>query len=435
MKKKWMLVSLAVFLLLSVLGIGWLALSPRGALRSGGPAEAVQAYLDAHDAAFFRSEFIRLHAPEVTEFENADDVAAAIYDAAANGALSFREAPGAGSAREQDYILSAGDADLLLLSARFEDGAWQVSPGALNALTGERRTLTVTAPEGTALTLNGTAVAESYITERDLPYPDLTELEQRFENVPCRVRYSIPGIYGAAALDAQRPGGILLLHSDGTEWEYTLPDAAGHAFSVTAPREAAVTVCGAALEDRDIAASMTYPTKLDIPEELQGYLPDYAVYAAGGLYSVPEITAAMPDGTALENAGTETELFFPLPGSEALHETCHERVRSFLWALCDYGAGHGERGYPCVYTVSSTPLSRYIWNAGDSLIWTVGVTLKFSDIQTMDYIPLGEDAFLCRGHVDATSITRHETQELSLDYEMLWVRINSKWYCRDLAFL
>ena len=46
----------------------------------------------------------------------------------------------------------------------------------------------MTAPEGTALTLNGTAVAENYITERDLPYPDLTELEQRFENLGLRLR-------------------------------------------------------------------------------------------------------------------------------------------------------------------------------------------------------------------------------------------------------
>ena len=431
MKK--LLIFLIAFLLLAGAGLLLLTLPARGALRQEGPAEAVQSWLDTHDAASVRQEYIRLHPPTVTEFESADEVAAAIYDAAAGSAFSFREIPGTASEEAQDYILSAGNADVLLLSARFSDGGWHVETGPLNALTGERRTLSVTVPEYAVLTLNGRAVSGSYIAER-LPYPDLTELESRFADVPCRVRYAIPGIYGAAELEAERPDGLLLLYSDGTEWEYTVPDAAGHSFSVTAPSDAEVSVCGAVLEARDVTATLAWPTKLDIPEELQGYLPDYAVYTAGGLYSVPEISVKSADGSELTVSGTGTELVFSPVGSEALHEACHERVRGFLWALCDYGAGHGDRGYPCVYTVNPTPLSRYIWNAGDSLVWTVGVTLKFSDIQTSDYIPLGEDAFICRGHVDVTSVTRHETRDLSLDYEMLWVRKGSSWYCQDLAF-
>ncbi|MBQ3277083.1 MAG: hypothetical protein IJH47_08545 [Oscillospiraceae bacterium] len=432
--KKTVLLSLAVFLLLAGAGILLLVLPARGVLRTDGPAETVQHWLDARDAVWLRQEYVRLHTPEVTEFENAGQVAAAIYDAAAGDRFSFRELPGSGSERAQDYILSAGDADILLLSARFENGVWQVETGPLNALTGERRTLSVTVPEDAALTLNGVPVSESYIAERGLPYPDLTELEQRFDGVPSRVRYAIPGMYGAAELEAWRQDGLLLLRSDGTEWEYTLPDAAGHSFSVTAPRDALVTVCGALLDEGDVTATRAWPTKLDIPAELQEYLPESLIYTAGGLYSVPEIDVKAADGGLLECAGTGTELVFSPAGSEALHDACHERVRSFLWALCDYGAGHGDRGYPCVYTVNPSPLSRYIWNAGDSLTWTVGVTLKFSDIQTSDYIPLGDDAFLCRGHVDVTSITRHETQDLSLDYEMLWIRKNGYWYCQDLAF-
>ena len=426
--------SLALFLLLAGAGLAWLSLSPRGVLRSGGPEDAVARYLTEQGRSGLRAEYIRLDAPSVSEFEDAETVAGAMFDAAApEGPLTFREVPGGGQARTQDYILSAGGTDVLLARASFADG-WTVAPEALHSLRGETRTLTVTVPEGTSLTLNGKTVGPEYISDASLPYPDLSDLEQRFDAPPHRVRYSIPGICGDASLEAERPGGLLLLRSDGTEWEYTVPDAAGYSFSVTAPSDAVVSVCGAVLEARDVTATLAWPTKLDIPAELQGYLPDYAVYTAGGLYSVPEISVKSADGAELLVSGTGTELVFSPAGSEALHEACHERVRGFLWALCDYGAGHGDRGYPCVYTVNPTPLSRYIWNAGDSLVWTVGVTLKFSDIQTSDYIPLGEDAFICRGHVDVTSVTRHETQDLSLDYEMLWVRKGSSWYCQDLAF-
>ena len=427
--------SVALFLLLAGIGLAWLVLSPRGALRSGGPEEAAALYLDRLGREGLREEYVRLDAPTVTEFEDAGTVAGAIFDAAApDGPLTFREVPGSGSARAQDYILSVGGADVLLARAGFDNG-WTVTPEALHALRGETRTLTVTVPEGTSLTLNGRAVGDEYVTDAALPYPDLSDLELRFDAPPHRVRYSIPGIYGDAVLEAERPGGLLLLRSDGTAWDYTLPDAGGHAFCVTSPREAVVTVCGAVLGQGDITATRSFPTRLDVPEELQSLLPDYAVYAAGGLYSEPEISAVMPDGTVLEPRETGDGLFFSLPGSEELHEQCHERVRSFLWALCDYGAGHGERGYPCAYTVNGTPLSRYIWNAGDSLVWMVGVTLDFHDIRTGDYIPLGENAFLCRGHVDVTSHTRYETKDLSLDYEMLWVKKGNYWLCQDMGFI
>ena len=97
MKKKTLILSLAVFLLLTAIGIGWLALSPRGALRSQGPADAAQAFLDAHDRAFFREAYIRLEAPEVSEFEDAAAVAGGVFDAGVPEApFTFRAASGSG---------------------------------------------------------------------------------------------------------------------------------------------------------------------------------------------------------------------------------------------------------------------------------------------------------------------------------------------------
>ena len=432
MKKKTLILSLAVFLLLTAIGIGWLALSPRGALRSQGPADAAQAFLDAHDRAFFREAYIRLEAPEVSEFEDAAAVAGGVFDAGVPEApFTFRAASGGG--KQQDYILSAGGIDVLTLRASYADGRWSAEPMPLGALRGECRTLTVTVPRGTALTLNGKSVDEGYITESALPFPGLSELEKRFDDPPALVRYAVPDFYGTAELTASRDGGLLLLRSDGTDWEYTMPDALSHTFYAAAPREAEVAVCGAVLGDGDITASMAYPTLLDIPAELQPYLPDYAIYTAGGLCTPPRISAVLPDGTALDAAEAEGRIFFPLP-SAAAPEELTARADAFLRAFLNYGAGHVLGDSPYNYFSGETPLVRYIRNASGSLVWVFGIALTFEDVSLSGFVPLGDDAYLCRAHVDADTVTRYESQELSLDFEMLWVRQNNVWYCQDLAF-
>ena len=201
-------------------------------------------------------------------------------------------------------------------------------------------------------------------------------------------------------------------------------------------KQAAVTVNGAELTTGEVVGVSSYVTKLDVPGELQGYLPSYSIYAAGGLYTpVTDIRAVMPDGTALDGeTGRDGSVSFLFPGSQTLYEANHKRVEEFLKALCEYGAGHTAAYYPSVYTVAGSELQRYMQNAIASLHWTVGVATKYKEISSSDYIPLGEGAFICRGHVDCSTTTRYQTVDLDLHYEMLWVRSGNTWLIQDLAF-
>ena len=63
------------------------------------------------------------------------------------------------------------------------------------------------------------------------------------------------------------------------------------------------------------------------------------------------------------------------------------------------------------------------------------MTTTYGEISSRDYIPLGDGAFICKGHVDCTTQTRYQTVDLDLNYEMLWVNINGTWLVQDLAFL
>ncbi len=437
--KKTVLVILCAALFLAGAGGGaaYMLLTPRGALRSDGPDEVMQSTLDSMDRAALREEYVRLCPAETTEFEDAAAVAGHIFDAAVPGdRFTFRSVEGNESDTAEDYIISAGDTDILGAHLSYAGGRWNAEFMPLGSVSAAARTLSVTVPEGTALLLNGRPVDEKYIAERDLPYPDMSELELRFDSYPRLVRFNIPGIYEDVTLEAQREGGVTELYSDGFTWEFTLPDAGGCAMSVTAPGEAAVTVNGAQLQPGDITAVSSYMTRLDVPGELQGFLPSFSIYTAGGLYTQPVISAVMPDGTVLTpETDANGAVSFPLPGSQALYDTHHERVEAFLKALCEYGAGHTGRYAPGNYTVSGTGFDRYLWNAIDSLHWTVGVTVSYDEISSRDYVALGEDGFICTGHVRCTTKTRYQTVDLDMSYEMLWVRSNGNWLVQDLAFM
>ena len=436
--KKWALALLCVFLAAAILGGGaaWLLLTPRGLLREDRPEDVMQGVLNDMRRDEWRDTYVRECPVETGEFEDSAEVTGRIFDAAVPGEeFSFRPSEDGTGETTQTYIISGGGVDLMRADLVYDSRHWNLALTGLCTLRGETRTITVTAPEGTALTLNGRPVGEQYIVERDIPYPDMTELELRFASHPTLVRYEIGGIYEAAELRAEREGGLTELYSDGTEWRYTLPEGGKYVFSVKAPLEAVVTVNGTQLTDREIAATTTYPTVLDIPQELEASLPSYCIYTAGGLYTEPVISAALPDGSELLSETAEDgSVAYTYPPSEALREEAHARVEDFLRALCEYGAGHTARYAPNAYVVQDSPLSRYITRASASLYWTVGVATSYDEITSSDYVPLGSDTFLCRGHVACSTKTRYQTVTFDLNYEMLWLRQGNRWMIQDLAF-
>lgn len=168
------------------------------------------------------------------------------------------------------YILSAGDADLLRLNAAYDKAsrAWKVEPAPLDALHAEARTLTITVPEGSAVSVNGIALGEEYITDSHVPYTGISELETQFDTCPYRVTYTVPGIYETAQVDVSREAGVLLLYSDGTRFDYTVPDARDRTLSRDRAAEATVTAGGAPLSDAQAVSFAPLSTHVDVPDEL-----------------------------------------------------------------------------------------------------------------------------------------------------------------------
>ena len=437
--KKGALILLCIFLFLLAAGTGavWFFLTPRGALRSDLPETVMEAAMAEKAPEFWREEFARQLSLPVTEFEDENLMKLRLFDAAAGtGALTFRPESDGSSQYAQSYIVSVGDADLFRAVTSYRDGTWQEPEfTALPTIQATVHEIEVLLPSDAVLTVNGKPVGEGYIRERGLPYPDMTELELGFDEHPTRTLYAVSGLYADPVVEAQRSGGILLLSAGDGRWEYTLPDAAGHAFAVSAPREATVRVGGVTLGAENIAASSVYATELDIPEALQSMLPEYVTYTAGGLYSLPEITASLPDGTALNpSQGADGVFTFTPTGGDELREKYDVVVLEFLRNLITYGSGNATIGGTSVYVARNSPVQKYINGAISSLHWTVNVTLTIHEITTTDYVALGDGGFLCRAHADFSTSTYYQQKDISMDYDMIWINQDGVFRLWDLAF-
>lgn len=437
--KKGVLVLICVLLFLITAGAGaaWLYLSPEGALRSDLPGTVMEAYLADKTPDFWKAEYMRQIQLPVTEFEDAEALLSKIYDTAVGaGTVTFSPITYESGGDARSYLIRLGEADLFRAVERYVDGTWQVTAlTALDNLTGMTHEISVLLPSDAALTVNGVRVSENYLSESGLAYPDMTALERKLPDFPTRKRYVVSGLYEAPTVEASREGGLVLLSAADGVWEYTVPDAAGYAFAVSAPREAVVRLGGVELGSENIAASSVYSTQLNIPIYLQEYLPAYVTYTAGGLYSLPEITASLPDGTPLTAVETNGSLSFSLPGTEALREEHHVQAEEFIRALTTYGAGNAPLGSVSAFVSPDSEVQRYLNGALASLHWTAHVTLSFQNVVADNFIPLGEEAYICRIYPDFTTQTWHETKEISLVYETLWVNEGGAWKVWDLAFL
>ncbi len=429
----------AVFLLVCAAGAAWMLFWPTGVFNPAGPEETMQTLLDGTDYAQWKAELSGLWPQEVTEFENRDELFSETFDALAEGqTFTFRTYEGVSTASAPAFLVSAGENDLCAVTLRYADGAWAVDGYSIPAglLAAKTRTLRVTAPALSTVAVNGVTAAETYITDAAVPYADMTELERRFPDAPHAVLYEIPGICGRVTVSADRDGTAqTLLYADGTEWRYAPPDAASHSFRILAPADAAVSVCGAALTESDRSGTEPLPLDVDVPEAWAASVPAYAVYEASGLYSVPEVTVAAADGTALEPV-TEADgtLSCAIPGSETLRAELGDQAAAFLQAYCRYGAHLTGSGAVTAYLAPDTDLWSFIVNSQASLVWILGESVEFHSVTVDDFIPLGDGCCVCAGHVSCTTKTAYETRDLELDYQLLYVRSETGWLLQDMSY-
>ena len=428
------LLTLAVLAGLAFGGQWLLCRSPRGVYNPDGAAETMQSILSGQSTGDWRELLRPLWKGEVSEFEDRDEVFNDLFDAAVSGSeFRFAENSEKSSVQEAVYLLCAGDRALAELTLRWEDGAWQWVGTAMDEtmLPGERRTLSLTVPAGAAVTVNSLPVDPRYAAE-ELDYEDITDLEKRFENVPTLVRYEIPGLYRNADVAAE---GQVLLSSDGEAYRFAPPEGNSHSFRVLAPEDCSVTVNGALLTREDSSDRIPMPVSVDVPEELQNFLPTSLLYAFDGLYSVPEITVTDPGGLPLtgELRSDGTVVYAHIIDA-APEEELSAMVENYMNAVCRFGVSLAYLDTINMYVDWNSELGQFYQLAQPSLGWILGTGLDIHKIWSDSYITLGNDACLCSAHCQCATTNYYRTDELDLCYRLLCVRTQNGWRVQDMAY-
>lgn len=430
------ILAVMLFVVVTVGGACLMYFSPHGILNPSSPEDTLQDALDT--AAFsWHDEFISEFTPEISIFEEPEEITEEVYSTlTGNAAITFREWSGASSGNQPMYILS-GEHDFLAVKMQYKNRAWEIADVfvADELFRPETHTITITAPSDSTVYVNGIELDSSYAETEPIPYEDMTALENRFADIPHRVRYTVSGLYRFPNVEVQREPGVVLHSMDGLNWSYMPPDAASHSFSVQASADVSVTVNGTTLTKDDSYGEILYTPLVELSEEQAAQLPKLLQYEASGLYSVPVITATDAEGHDL--IPTETAagtLSFTTGNDQALYDAHHEVVEAFIRNIAAYGAAHVEWTTPASFVKKDTALFEYFAGARYSMIWIGTVRMSYDSITSYDYTPLGEDAFLCKARMICTSKTYHQTVDMDLEYEMLWERSGSTWQVVDMAF-
>lgn len=435
-RKRTLLLCVLSALLILGGGLYLMVLSPWGLLQENGPEEYMQSLLESSSFEDWEARIAPVWDKEVSMFEDPEALFRLSFGTAARGDFNFREYEPVFRRRKPVYILRSGETDLCLVSLTHGRDGWTVGEITVpeDLLAPETRTVSVLAPAGSEVFVNGIAPAAEYLRDDYVLYEDMQPLEGRFDAVPHRERWEIPGLYEVPEISVRLNGEELPLQSrQGESYSYLPPDARAYAFRFLAPTDAVITVNGAVLGEEDAADTLPLPLQLNVSEEQRSTLPLYRLYALDGLYTQPTVEVSA-DGAVLTPVVWADETVYPRLQDSAPEEELHTLAETYLTNYCHFGAHHYGYNMLLPYVVEQGELWHFHVNAQASLQWIIGETLDIHEMRFFDWLPLGDDLCLCSAHVSCTTTTAYETKDLELDYQLLFVRTEKGWRVQDMAY-
>ena len=349
------------------------------------------------------------------------------------------------------YKVRGGGLDLCLVrlipkghnAAGFGRQLWQLgeveSILKLNNL--ESVTLEIDAPHDQTVYLNGVAVTADYLTDQEVPAPDMTPLEKRFTVPPTFSRYRIENMYGDIEV-TDADGRVLPPNRDPETGvlRYVARESDLHSFVVQAPETLTVRVNGAVLTEEDaIRVDDGVLTRLSAYTGGKGYKT--LTFSFDGLYSEPEITAVDARGTELTPlVDPKGKLYFFPPNNNGLAVKVKGRVEEFFQRYIDYSsrafnAGRHNALLECI--LPDSDLYKYVRDSRDAMIWASATEVHYDELEFTNFCPVGDSCFTCtiRYKADFQATTWHNRYSYDLQnaYELSFVRRDGVWYAAAMS--
>lgn len=289
------------------------------------------------------------------------------------------------------------------------------------------RSITITAPVGATVTVNGIAVSENYLSDAAPDTSYLPELEQNATDLLCC--YEIANIYGTVEIAGTAANGDTLVaeKSDENGAVFALPEGE-LSYTIYAPAGATVSVNGVELDEN--YKKTGEDTTLSLFEGLENYgaAPEMEAWEVGGLHQTPEITAADENGTALSAPYLQDGVYVFQPAAdEELAASQQQYAETFYNLYAAFEANRDDKLDTNYYNIlpymyGGTPLGTRLASEYSSRQPSGGVAAgSYDSVEVTGFVPYGDNLYTC-------TVLLYNDDELAGSCAVAFIKASGKWY-------
>lgn len=289
------------------------------------------------------------------------------------------------------------------------------------------RSITITAPVGATVTVNGIAVSENYLSDAAPDTSYLPELEQNATDLLCC--YEIANIYGTVEIAGTAANGDTLVaeKSDENGAVFALPEGE-LSYTIYAPAGATVSVNGVELDEN--YKKTGEDTTLSLFEGLENYgaAPEMEAWEVGGLHQTPEITAADESGTALSAPYLQDGVYVFQPAEdEELAASQQQYAETFYNLYAAFEANRDDKLDTNYYNIlpymyGGTPLGTRLASEYSSRQPSGGVAAgSYDSVEVTGFVPYGDNLYTC-------TVLLYNDDELAGSCAVAFIKASGKWY-------
>ena len=289
------------------------------------------------------------------------------------------------------------------------------------------RSITITAPVGATVTVNGIAVSENYLSDAAPDTSYLPELEQNATDLLCC--YEIANIYGTVEIAGTAANGDTLVaeKSDENGAVFALPEGE-LSYTIYAPAGATVSVNGVELDEN--YKKTGEDTTLSLFEGLENYgaAPEMEAWEVGGLHQTPEITAADESGTALSAPYLQDGVYVFQPAAdEELAASQQQYAETFYNLYATFEANRDDKLDTNYYNIlpymyGGTPLGTRLASEYSSRQPSGGVAAgSYDSVEVTGFVPYGDNLYTC-------TVLLYNDDELAGSCAVAFIKASGKWY-------
>ena len=317
------------------------------------------------------------------------------------------------------------------------------------------RSITITAPVGATVTVNGIAVSESYLSDAGPDTSYLPELEQNAADLLCC--YEIPVIYGSVEIAATDENGETLeaAEMDENGAVFSLPQG-DVSVTIYAPAGAVVSINGVELSDdyksltyttdnmtitapssayvvsdgEDLDAGDADDVTLSLFEGLESYgtAPEMVAWRVGALHKTPEITAVDTYGTALSAPYLQDGVYVFQPAAdEELAASQQQYAETFYNLYAAFESNKDEKIDTNYYNIlpymyGGTPLGTRLASEYSSRMPSGGVAAaSYDEVVVTGFVSYGDNLYTC-------TVLLYNDDELAGSCAVAFIKAGGKWY-------